>query len=148
VRVPVVDHQRLAGPLGDLDVLAEPPALHVGGGVVAVVVQAGLADGDDPRQRGEGLDVSERLGRGRLGLVGMDGHGGMEPLVLARPPRRPARGFQVGADRDDADNARGPGRRHHFRYRQVDHVQVSVAVERGPGQRRRRARGGHHGPFG
>ena len=34
VRLPVVDHQRLAGPLGDLDVLAVPPALDAGLGVV------------------------------------------------------------------------------------------------------------------
>ena len=48
VRLAVVDHQRLAGALGDLDVLTEPPALHVGRGVVAVVVQARLADRDHP----------------------------------------------------------------------------------------------------
>ena len=52
VRLPVVDHQRLAGPLRDLDVLAEPPALDVGLGVVAVVVEPGLADRDDARPGG------------------------------------------------------------------------------------------------
>ena len=53
VRVPVVDHQRLACLLGDLDVRPEPVSLHLRRGVVPVVVQPGLTDRPDLRQRGQ-----------------------------------------------------------------------------------------------
>ncbi len=111
VRLPVVDHQRLAGALGDLDVLPEPPALDVGRGMVAVVVQPGLPDSDHPRLPGQRLDLGQHLvrgkGRDRRHLVRGAGRGrrrgrrGVRRTGFPGGRRRRGGGLRVvGVDRD------------------------------------------------
>jgi len=96
VRVPVVDHQRLAGLLGYVNVRAEPVPLHLRGGVVPVVVEAGLADRAHLRQRGQLGDLGQYLvpvrGRGgdRGRLVGVDRHGRVDALTGVGNVGRPA----------------------------------------------------------
>ena len=51
--ITIMDHQCLAGGLGDLDVGAEPVSLKLARRAVPVVVQAGLADRPYLRQRRE-----------------------------------------------------------------------------------------------
>ena len=59
MRLAVVDHQRLAEPLGEPDVPPEGALLAVGRGEVPVVVEPGLPHRDDARVRGEPLDLGE-----------------------------------------------------------------------------------------
>ena len=57
VGVAVVDHQRLADPLGQVDVPAEVHLLVDRLGAVPVVVEARLADGDHPRVGRQPLEL-------------------------------------------------------------------------------------------
>ncbi len=102
VRLAVVDHQRLPGPPGDLDVRAEPLALHGRVRPVAVVVEAGLADRHHPgrlRQRGELGQHLAPAGVHRRGLVRVDRH------------RRVHLGVLVGAGRPTSATTAGRTRR-------------------------------------
>ena len=105
VRVPVVDHQRLAQALGEVDVPAERALLGVPGAVVPVVVETGLADGDHPRVGGEPLDLGAVVvgERGRAGRV--QGDGGGDAVVPVRGVDHPAGAREVVGDGDDAGHA-------------------------------------------
>ena len=63
VRLAVVNDQRLAGALGDLDVRPEAGVLLVLGRPVAEVVQPGLPHRPDLRQPGQRLDLGQGLRR-------------------------------------------------------------------------------------
>jgi len=67
VRVAIVDHQRLARPLGDLDVRAEPVPLQPWRRALPVVVQPGLADRTNLRQPREPRDLVQCRIAGGLG---------------------------------------------------------------------------------
>ena len=139
VRVPVVDHQRLGGLLGQRDVRAEPVLLDVVGRVVPVVVETGLADRPDLGQRGQLGQFFEHLiairGLGRL--VRVDGHRRVDLVMVGRGGHRRVAGRQVGADRDHSGDA-GRGRLGEHVFDRAEHqVQVAVRVERAGRQRRR-----------
>ena len=99
IRVAGVDHERQAQLVGQLDLRGEHPALVVGRGVVAVEVEADLAQRDHPgtgQQRAHGVDV----GLGGLVRVPADDrpHAGMAGGQLDR---------LLAADREDALDAGG-----------------------------------------
>jgi hypothetical protein len=153
VGVPVVDDERLAALLRDRDVRAERallrgPAVLVG----AEVVEPGLPEGRDARQRGERVDLGEgrvEVGKAR-GVVGVQGDGGQDAGVGGGEFGGPAGGGDVGADLHDPRDPGGLGlveagphgrvarrgrRRLHLMAEDVDEVEVGVAV--GDGMRQR-----------
>lgn len=112
VGVAVVDHQGLAAALGDLDVGPEGRLLGGPAGLVgAVVVQAGLAERGDPRQRGQLVDGGERAVQvaQERGLVGVERDRGQDPAVGLGEGGGPAGGGDVGADLDEVRDADGRG---------------------------------------
>ncbi len=138
VRVAIVDHQRLARPLGDLDVRAEPVPLQPWRRAVAIVIKAGLADRPDLRQRCEPRDLVEcRIpgGLGSGGLVRVDRHRGVHVSVLGGASRRPLGRLDIAADSDHADNARRAGGSQHRLDRPGQHVQVRVRIKYEPRER-------------
>ena len=136
VRVAVVDHQRLASLLGDVDVRPEPVPLDGRRCAVPVVVEPSLADSADLRQRGEPGDLGQhgvllrRAGRSRGGLLRVDGHRGVDVvergcavlLLIGTTERRsrpsPSCRCRMGSRLGQ-----------HLGHRLVQHVQVAVAVE-------------------
>ena len=116
VGVAVVDLQRLAGALGQVDVPAERILLHPNAlGPGAVVVEPGLADHPHPRVRGQLLDLRvgrvEAPGLGQPGrLVGVQGHPAEHRGVrstISTVNRAPG---QVAADLDQPVHPDRPGR--------------------------------------
>ncbi len=138
VRVPVVDHQRLAHPLGQIDVPAEVLLLLGRRRAVPVVVQPGLADGDDPGVACQPLElVVVVVGQpGDLGRVDRDR--GPDVGVPLGGGDAPARGRDGVADRDRGGHTDTAGPGHDGGDERLvggdagplgDRVQVGVRVE-------------------
>ena len=101
--VPVVDLQRQAQPLGDVDVAAERIAL-MGQPLPlrAEEVEARLADGADPRMRGERFDLGQGIFQFAAlrivrSVVGVDRHGAQQPRVQLDGLDGEPGGFKVAA---------------------------------------------------
>ena len=123
--VAVVHEQRLAGLHGQLDLAPKHEALLLARRVIAVVVEAGFAYGDDDRAAGEASQLGGPIGLHLRGVVGMNA-GGREQCRsrLGESDCRPA-----GADtRTGDDDGRDVGG-----VRSVEHL-LAVVGEGGVGQ--------------
>ena len=138
VRVPIVDHERLAEPLRQRDVRAKARFLRHSTVVAGPErVQPGLADRPYPRLGGQALDDPQRLVQlGRRGrrepgrLVRMQRDRRDHRRVVGRERDAPPRRRHVTADLDHARHADGGGRRDLRRRIAADDVEVRVAVQR------------------
>ena len=125
-RLPGVDDQRLAELRGQRDLGGEGALLVAVGGVVAVEVQARLAD------RQAAVVGRQRPQLGEVGVVEAAGGVGVPAdrgvdlgEVLGRGQRRAA-GGAVDADREDARHAGLLGRRHELGVGRLAEVEVGV----------------------
>ena len=114
VGVAVVDHQRLAGALGEVDVPGE--GVPLGGGLGAALqlarpvhVHAGLADRDDARVLGKPLDDGLGLLGERVGARRVQRDGGVDAGVPVGGLGHPACRLEVVGDGDDGLHADGRG---------------------------------------
>ena len=73
-----VDDDRQIQLGGDLQVLGEDPSLVLVEGEVVMIVEAGLADGDDLFVPGEGFQLGQCVRCDGFGIVGVDSDGGVE----------------------------------------------------------------------
>ena len=106
VGVAVVDHQRLARPLGQLDMPGERFGLLGGIGTTLqpagpVQVQPGLPDRHHPGVGGEPLDFGLGFFRQRVGPGRVQRHGGIDPVVPFGGLGHPSRRVEIVGDRDD-----------------------------------------------
>jgi hypothetical protein len=129
-RLAAVDDQGAIVLLGDLDVRPEARLLLGRGGVVAVVVEPGLADGDDHVLPCEAVDDLEDV-RGRLHrVVGVDPDAGVDALEPRGGADGLGRGRHVGPD---GDHRGDPGRPRSLdllgRRETVVVVEVTVGVD-------------------
>jgi len=102
-----VDHDRLSDVVCECELRLEQPLLRVVRGVVAEVVEAGLADRNRARVLQELAQLVE-VGR-RTGLVRMDPEGRVDALVRLGELERPATAGDGGGDVDDARDAGASG---------------------------------------
>jgi hypothetical protein len=124
-----VDDERLADRPRQLDLRSERPLLVRLRRVVAVVIEAGLADGHALRVRGERREL------GQIGVVEPGGRVRMTPdgrihlrEGLGRRQRRPAR-RAVGPDGDDPIHPSLDGHGHQLGIRRLAQVQVRVGID-------------------
>src|SRR5215469_2113837 len=140
MRVAVMNHQRLAYLLGNVDVRAEPLELYVVRCVIPVKVQPGLANGAYFRPHRQGCDFGQHGltlcgSRGcRASLVRVDCDSGEHTGERGRALDSPARGRGVAADRDDLRDTCVSSLRERLGHSHVDHVEMTMAVERGSRQ--------------
>ena len=141
-----MDHQRLAGALGEVDVPGE--GVPLGGGLGAALqparpvhVHAGLADRDDARVLGKPLDDGLGLLGECVGARRVQRDGGVNAGVPVGGLGHPACGLEVVGDGDDGLHADRRGaiddRRHALGVRRATGVEVGVRVD----QRGERLRG-------
>src|SRR5215472_10700813 len=140
MRVAVMNHERLAYLLGNVDVRAEPLELYVMRCVIPVKIQPGLADGAYFRPRRQGGDLGQHGlalcgSRGcRASLVRVDCDGGKYTGERGRTLDGPARGRGVAANCDDLRDTCVSSLRERIGHSHVDHVEMTMAVERGSWQ--------------
>ena len=115
VRLAIVDHQRLAHPLGQRDVPAEVLLLRGRLGAVPVVVQPRFADGHHPRVGGQPLEFGVAVVVQPVDLGGVDRDGGVDVGVLPRRRHAPLRRRDRVADRDRREHPGRPRVRHRLR---------------------------------
>ena len=130
-RLTTVNDHRLLHPARHAEQVLEDPELLVTGRQVAEVIEADLTHCDDPRRRGEPLDLVEHLDVRRRGIVGM--HADRRPHVplAGRERDRGAGRLDVGAD---GQHRGDPGLSRAVQHgdeivREVREVQMRVRVE-------------------
>ena len=114
VGVAVVDHQRFAGALGEVDVPGERFLLGVELGAAVqlsrpVHVESGLADRDDAWVLGQPLDDGPGLLGQRVGARRVQRDGGVDPRVEVGGLGDPPGGLEVVSDSHDRLHADGRG---------------------------------------
>ena len=114
VGLAIVNHQRLAGSLGKVDMPGEGLALT--GRLCTsfefpgpVQIHSGLADGHHPRRRCQLLEFVAGRGGQAVGTGGMQTHGGENPLIPFGGRSSPARRIEVVGDGDHRQHADGLG---------------------------------------
>ena len=131
-----MDHERQPDLVRHLDLGGERPPLGVARRVVAVEVEAALADRDDARTADQVAHDGARVGD-LAGLVRVDADD--SPHAREAPGQRHR---LIAADREDAAHARlGRGRDDVLR-RSVAHLEVRVGVDHAPAGARRGKSGG------
>ena len=148
VGVAVVDHQRLAGALGQVDMPGERFAL-VGRRRAPVQpsrpvqVNPRLADRHHPRVGGQPLEFGPRGVGQRVGTGGMQRHCGKDPIIGFGSRRGPAGRIQIVGDGHHCLHADRPGTvqdcAHIGTGARAAGIEVGVGVDQG-GQRLRRWR--------
>ena len=126
-----VEDDRLADPDAQLEMALEIRQLEGDRREDAVVVEAGLADRDDPRIARQGDDLRPVAFAGVRRFMGMDPNGGGEPREPLDEPERAPRRLEVPARYQDPLDALAPGRLDDVRDVIVEPVglQMTVAID-------------------
>ncbi len=127
-RLAAVDDERLAHALRRRDVAPEARALPLELPGAAVVVEPGLADGDDPRIGGQAGELFLR-GLRVLAVVGVHAHRGEHAAITLRIPEQDRVGFEVDARAQHVPHARlARAREHRLEVLPLGFHQIEVAV--------------------
>jgi hypothetical protein len=124
-----VHHDRLAELGGQFELAIEELALAVVRRVLAVEVEAGLADRDRAFVGEQVAQLVEPRGVGLRGLVGMDPERGEDAIVPGGDRERLAAGVEARTDRDDPVDAGLERLRDELVRRFCARVEVRVGVD-------------------
>ena len=106
-----VDHDRQPERLGQTEVLLEEPPLRLGRGVVAVVVEPRLADGDGTLAGEQSAELRDLPVVGAAGLVGVNPEARVDAVVPEGERQSLVSARDRGGDDDHAVDAGCPGAR-------------------------------------